>query len=784
MRKKILLFFLSFLLTSYLFSQKKTVQEVLENTISNETLENIHFHLNKTSFTRGEHLWFAAYVQDQITQLPSQATTNLHVAIYDTAGNEVKRNLILVENGMATGDFSIDSTFVEDRYLVLGWTSYMKNFKKLAPYTQQIEIIDELNYDDVESSPEFTLETYPEGGNLIAGAFNNIGIRYADQNGKGIALSNIKLVDMQGVVITPNIATNAEGFGKVGFMVGRDKEYFLEIKPQKGKKAKIPIKISINTDIGLSINNLGKRKVITKLVLSEETISKREDVTYTLAIVQNNKIFLQEWKINDDSLTIAIERDSLPHGINTAILFDEKLNPVSWRLFFNHVVNKQRMVKMAIDHGMNTPQDSVEINLNTTDSLTVGMNLSVSVLPSNTQAYSPQNSLVSSFLINPYVNSRINSNYDVKDFDRYKNYALDVKLLVEGWGRYDWEERTNGQINADFKMESGIEVVGKILDADLQEEKQAYLMTLESKSMLFEDLKEDKSFSTNMVLYQNDSLGVSLIGKKGLLVKPRVELQIGKSLQDSGYEISALTYRANSDLKEAYDNLENDSNNLTLDGSTIALDEVVVTKKIKRDNRLELNSAKVDGRYISDVEIKKYRTVRSYLVKIGFYIGSGVVEGVGQTVVRSRARGNPIVPISIAGMDSGDGIALEMSLERVQAILHDMDRKAWIDIVPRDGHYVSPESRNKFIKSLIIKGYVRPQEYFNPRYADYSSSMFGKFGAIDWKSNVVVNNGAPTSIKVPVFNQKKLKVFIEGMGEDGSLISMEKEINLENSLRE
>ena len=783
MQKESKLIFILILFTSSSFSQENTVQEVLKKTNSNQLLENVHLHLNKTAFTKGEHIWFTAYVQDQITQLPSLNTKNIHVGIYDRLGKELKRKLLLVENGIANGEFSIASTFVHEKYLVLGWTNYMRNFNKLPPFSQQITIIDEISNVNPTRPVGHIFKAYPEGGNLISGAFNNIGIRYADHNGSGIAISNIKLIDGEGNLIKSNIATNADGIGKVGFMAEKH-QYFLEIEREDGKVEKVPISESETLDVGLSIDNLGKRQLIVKMVLSKETISTKEGRSYTLSIVQDNDIFIQDWKVGKDELAIAIERNLLPYGINTVILFDETLRPIARRMFYNHMESKERMAKLDIGYRMNVSRDSLQISFTTPDARTAGVNMSLLVLPSGTQAYNPRNSLSSSFLIGPYTNSNIGYINDLKDFDRYKNNVLDMKLLVEGWGRYDWETRVQEPNKIEFKIESGIMVQGKVSDANLEEENQAYFMTLESKAIQFEDLKRDKSFTTNMVLFQNDSLGVSLIGKKGILRKPKVDFQIGSKSTEHDYNILPFFNQVVDDSNEAYGYFEHDIALMTPDEGIIDLEEVVVSSKIIHNNKLEMNSAEVDGRFIGDLEIKKYHTVRSYLTKIGFFVGSGIVDGVGKTVVRSRKIGNPIVPISISGMGPGDGMALEMSLERVQAIFHDEDRKAWIIIVPREGIYTSPENRNKFIKQLIVNGYARPQEYFNPRYADYNSSMFVKFGVIYWQSNVVVNGKTPTTIQIPILNQKKLKLFIEGIGKDGTLISMEKEIDIDKNYKE
>ena len=57
--------------------------------------ENIHLHLNKTSFFKGEHLWFTAYVQDQTQELPSYSSTNLHVGLFAEDGQLLQKKLFL-----------------------------------------------------------------------------------------------------------------------------------------------------------------------------------------------------------------------------------------------------------------------------------------------------------------------------------------------------------------------------------------------------------------------------------------------------------------------------------------------------------------------------------------------------------------------------------------------------------------------------------------------------------------------------------------------------------------
>ena len=71
--------------------------------------ENIHLHLNKTTFLKGEQLWFTAYVYDGNNQVPSSSSTNLHVGIFNEAGKLIERRMIYIQDGIGHGRFLIKS---------------------------------------------------------------------------------------------------------------------------------------------------------------------------------------------------------------------------------------------------------------------------------------------------------------------------------------------------------------------------------------------------------------------------------------------------------------------------------------------------------------------------------------------------------------------------------------------------------------------------------------------------------------------------------------------------
>lgn len=738
--------------------------------------ENIHLHMNKTTFSQGERLWFTAYVQNQKKKLPSLESTNLYVALYNSSGEEVKHKMFYVENGISSGDFAIDSTLVEEDYLVLAWTNYMRNFKELQPFIQKIRVLQDLEEDVAEPLETIILQVYPEGGNLAIGSFCQIGIRAVDKKGNGIALHNITLVDKNGEVIRSNIATNDHGLGKTGFIVEEHNTYVLQAIQPNGNLVSKALPAAVPNHIGLNIDNKSPDKILVKLVSSLATFKQKARERYTLAIYKNDSIFLEDIDIDSNEQVVSIDRQRLPRGINTTVLLDTSLKPVAWRMFYNHYKDESTLKAVSVEYCRTSKGDSLQVDFILPKGANTKISLSVSTLPWETNAYHPLNSIASSFLMLPYIKSRMpNEKYYFEGQDRQKRYELDLRLLIEGWGRFDWDLRMVEAPKIAFALENGIQISGKILDADLTEEKKVYLVTDQTNTMTYINLQKDKSFETTMIVYDRDSLGVSVIGKKGKLRRPKLEMDIQEVKAKSGYNASNLFNRFILPIQKTTNETYVEERPLTMDKRTIVLQEVVVHERVTQDNKFLIN-AELEGSFIGDAEIKKHNSVGSYLSSLGFLIGSAVVDGISQTVVRSRVRDNPIIPVTIQGFGQANEMSLNMPLQRVQFFMFDINRKAWIVIVPRKGFYTSPENRNRFVKHLIINGYVKPQQFFNAGYTDYDSRMFKQFGAIDWQDQILVNDELPTSISMPVFGQEKLLLFIEGMGRNGTLVSKVEEI--------
>ncbi len=731
--------------------------------------ENIHLHLNKTAFLQGERLWFKAYIRDQNTKRPSLETTNLHVGIYGDDGEEVKRKLFYVENGVAQGDFGIDSTLVDSEYTVLAWTNYMRNFKELEPFRQQIRILRD-GPEEETGDVDMKISVYPEGGQLIAGAHNNMGVLVDNGLGQGVKVDNLELVDGTGKIIRSNIKTNLFGMGKIGFLVENRKKYFLQRQRPDGSLVRTRIPEAVEGQLGLNIDNNGKDKVLLTLLASKETFSKNDGDIHTVALYQDDFIRLEELEINEGEPVLSMDRKELPFGVLTAVLFDMELRPIAHRIFFNYGGDNPIIQQLEVEHCLTEFGDSLQVDLILPKGMKGDTNISLSALPNGTDAYSPDHSIVSSFLIGPYIKHYFQDHYYFEGQDRKKRYELDKRLIIEGWGRFDWDSRRHKEMQLAFEMENGIPFRGKVIDADLNEEKQISLVAELSGEMDFRELENDKSFRGNMLLYEGDSLGISIIGKKGELRKPKAELSFGNQEKTIS---GAMEWSKIETIKRQ----QNKTNELPIDvplgirEGIIALEEVTVTEsvyKIKKIEMFVLNFGRsgtiAEGVEVGPSEIKRYNTIMSFLAKYG-YKRTRIKDSEGFWVDAIRGPKNDIISFDFN---------IELPLSWVDAVYFDISKRSFLSIRLRNDIYVDPEKRNKFIKFAIENGYAQPQDFFKPNYSDYSSQIFRSFGTLDWRTNILVGSELPTTITIPINAQREVVLHLEGMAEGGQLVALSK----------
>ncbi len=774
---QILLFFL--LIPFYSSSQSK-VDSLINNFNERSQIpeENIHLHLNKSVYVKGEDIGYTAYVIDQRTKKPSLATTNLYVQLLNDQLDVVDEKLLLVEGGISTHVFETDSLTVAGNYTIKGFTNWMRNFDQPLFAQQPLKIVDpDISMDSlqVEKDRKFELSILPEGGHAVDGVFVKMGAILKDQNGYGVSATGNILKNGEKI---SKFSLDENGIGSFLFLPDAESEYKFSIELPEQQVERSGLKIE---DKGVSIAVAeSQSKVYVNLRTNDKTLEDRRGEEFIVAINDHQNIKVFKVSLKDYENLLAIERDSLTAGMNQISYFTQRGVHLGDRLYFNR-------------EGLNTNQESKVSLSRQLDSLNVNLEFkgiskassSVSVLPGQSKAL-PQNHIISDFYLSPYVKGNIQdpSQYFDKN-DRATDFALDNLLLTQGWSMHDWRMVFENNTKFSHSWEQGITLFGGINSQSIDQ-----ILLLPGRlygSQIISLEKNKKEFTlTGLLPLKNEGLRFTAQDSKGNAEKlnlytrffpNKIPIFSSNTFFRPILSLSSITSLKESSIEEFRD--------------AETLGEVIINFD-RPDQKQKKITARSTGTvdFFDDNDRKKYINIEQYLRQNGYTVRFSRPDEGGDILniraLSGRVAGPPIVVLNDQPFFTTDVlVGLDMSLiEYIE--LDNSGLSKWargLNPFGRGGSTpspviaisfdptLSPYKKNKkaFSDLKVPLTFETPQEYYAPAYTNYNSNFFKNLGVIDWQGRLQVENGK-AKFSMPYVGQNTMWFIIEGMAEDGTLI--------------
>ncbi|MCW8803701.1 MAG: hypothetical protein OQK57_04815, partial [Ignavibacteriaceae bacterium] len=128
---------------SYLESETSSTIGSLEEYVRlNQELpsEKIFLHLDRPDYMQGDTIWFKAYLWYGFDQLPDTLSGVLYVDLISSQGHIMLTRKLLIQNGTAHGQFSLDSTITSGSYSLCAYTRLMQNPDMGDPFCQTVII--------------------------------------------------------------------------------------------------------------------------------------------------------------------------------------------------------------------------------------------------------------------------------------------------------------------------------------------------------------------------------------------------------------------------------------------------------------------------------------------------------------------------------------------------------------------------------------------------------------------------------------------------------------------
>lgn len=579
----LLLFFLALPLFGQNLSVTGKIKPAFQEYFGNPRI-SIFLHMNKSTYVRGEHIWFKGYMYNRVKAEPFKEAVNVYVGIYDKDGNQKEKHLVLSKEGQLQGQIAIDSSFVDGQYYIKASTSWMKDFKEDDSFVQQFMVLNsELVLENNNPSEDYDIQFFPESGHWVSNVQSVLGIKMLDENGNAGA-------NMVGVIrnhIGEEIVrfrTNRLGFAKVVMTPFASERYWATVSNPNGKEWRVPLPAIDSLGLVLSNRNISEDRILVLVGTNAETKREIGSKPYSILIHRDGLLKSLDVVFKENQLYAShiLDKRELHSGMNILTLIDNRGVPIAERLFFND----KQIKTLSLDANVQkVDKDSMEVALTGFEKRTTSF-ASISVLPVGTKAYNFSSNILSSFLLKPYVRGYIQeADQYFTDFSKRAMEDLDMLLLTQGWSKYDWDNIFNEPPQKKIQYRAGIDVFGSINSKVPKSTDLLVYAGNQSEPTVIPLSEQSEAFSLdNYFVEQGEELRLTLLNKRGELSMPNLFLRLdtGQST-DRIYELEPFRGIENDVLVDGLGEVEL-QNFVLPEQNTISLEEVVVSENraIKR----------------------------------------------------------------------------------------------------------------------------------------------------------------------------------------------------------
>jgi len=452
--------FLSALLS--LRAQEIPLPQVIENiAVQLEVYpqEKIHIHTDRDYYVAGEKIWFKAYLIDAHTHLYPTHSRYVFVELISSNDSVVSRVMIRAsEDDMFYGHISLSNNIPEGNYTLRAYTRYMENlgddyfFKKnirignlISNKSQSSQLSQNTKNRENRGNGgvaqnDFDISFFPEGGNLVEGAFCRVAFKALNKNGYPEIISG-KVLDENGVEIA-SVKTFYGGMGVFTYIPELGKKYLL--KCQNGNGLEKQFELPQPNPHAHALTALWKNNRL--YVGVQKSVSTQEIPVFLLAHSRGRVLYFAEWDNRKENIFFTEEQ--LPAGVIQLVLFDNQMNPLSERLVFSkNFKNDMATIEFQTDKPLYEKREKVIATVSLTPSLLgrVGEGLlSVAITDDADIAVDSSTTILSTFLLSSELKGYIyNPAYYLQNNSESAT-ALDYLMLTHGWRRYDIPEVAKG----------------------------------------------------------------------------------------------------------------------------------------------------------------------------------------------------------------------------------------------------------------------------------------------------------------------------------------------------
>lgn len=114
------------------------LMNILGKYMDDYTSELVYIQTDRDIYKPGDELWFRGYITDELQPSLSDLSFTLYVEMCDASGNKLANHKFIIQKGLVSGNFTIPPKSQEGRYILIAYTSWMKNQPPQNVYHKEV----------------------------------------------------------------------------------------------------------------------------------------------------------------------------------------------------------------------------------------------------------------------------------------------------------------------------------------------------------------------------------------------------------------------------------------------------------------------------------------------------------------------------------------------------------------------------------------------------------------------------------------------------------------------
>jgi len=447
---------------------------------SNTLEEKVFVHTDKSFYLAGEIVWFKLYVVDGTFHRPLDLSKLAYVEILSADQRPFFQGKIALKEGLGNGSFQLPFSIRSGNYSFRAYTNWMKNFSPDQYFEKTITIVNSLKnaapskaegpepaagaggMTSAGAKPDYDIQFFPEGGNMVAGLPGKLAFRVVDQSGRSRSCRGM-VVNTQNDTVT-RFQTLRFGMGQFLFIPVKGQHYraILELEDHSVITRELPAVYDQGYVMSLSDTTVAGNSRIRVSVSSNIPAA----MVY-LFVHTRGSIKLTEGKeLTNGATQFIVDKAMLGEGISHFTMFSQDKKPVCERLYF--VADPARLnLELRADQAEYGPRQKVKLELSARNAggQPALMNMSMAVFLTDSLQPVEQEDIRNYLLLGSELKGHIESpDYYFSNNDPQAGEALENLLLTQGWSRYRWENILQGESSSfEYLPEYGGQLITGIL---------------------------------------------------------------------------------------------------------------------------------------------------------------------------------------------------------------------------------------------------------------------------------------------------------------------------------